>query len=448
MRIEINSFGTIKRFDFNSDNDFIIIYGKNNTGKSYAITVVYLVLKHFSDDFYFMARKRSIFNRGFFAIENIGYKDVEQNIKKQLEKMFSGIVKNISNSFENTFNSLETLQNKFNNEQMSIKIYFEDLSLKIIEENNKLVISEFILHKKARAKATIRRLHFKETNTEYSIYYKDDDGGELIRENLIECIQSIYGKCIREIRSQIGDMHYLPASRSGLYQAMSSFGQIMAELAKHRHLFRSAIEIPAISEPLSDYYLSISSIRARKDESALSQIAQKIENSILNGDVSFNDKTKKIEFTPFETGLTLDLSYTSSMVSEISPIVSYLKHIVRADDSAKTLLIIEEPEAHLHPSIQIKLMGIFAELSNNNVKIIMTTHSNYMFNKFNNLILANKINKETATAMIFEFSEHGSIANNVSLSQFGAKDSNFAETSEEIYNEKIELVNALNTTQG
>jgi len=449
MRIEINNFGMIKNFCFNSSSDFTIIYGKNNTGKSYAITVVYLILKYFSDDFYYMARKRNMFGRGFYATENIGHKDIEQNIKKQLEKMFSGIVKNISNSFENTFNSLETLQNKFDNEKMSIKIYFEDVSLKIIEESNKLVISELILNKKIKAKSTIRRLHLKESDAEYLIYYKDDDESELLRENFAECIQVIYGKCIHEISNKIGDMHYLPASRSGLYQAMSSFGQIMAELAKHRHLFRSTIEIPAISEPLSDYYLSISSIRvAKKDESVLNQIAKKIENSILNGDVSFNDKTKKIEFTPSETGLTLDLSYTSSMVSEISPIVSYLKHIIRADDSTKTLLIIEEPEAHLHPSIQIKLMEIFAELSKNNVKIIMTTHSNYMFNKFNNLIIANKINGETATAMIFESSVQGSIANNVPLGQFGAKDSNFAETSEEIYNEKIELINTLNAAQG
>jgi len=447
MRIEINNFGIVKNFNFDSNSNFTIIYGKNNTGKSYAITVVYLVLKHFIDDFYHIGGKRNAFSIGFYGAENIGHKNIEQDFKRRLENIFTEIVKNIGNSFENTFDSIEALQNKFDDEKMSINIYFEDISLKIIEENSKLVIANIGLNKNIQVSKTTQRQRFEESDTEYLVYYRDNDSDELIRENFIECVHNIYKKCLLEITNKIGDVHYLPASRSGLYQAMSSFGQIMAELAKHRHLFKSAIEIPAISEPLSDYYLSISSINhSKKNGSKLSEIAKKIEDSILNGNVSFNEKTKKIEFTPTETELTLDLSHTSSMVSEISPIVSYLKYII--SDDKNTLLIIEEPEAHLHPSVQVKLTEIFAELSNNNVKIIMTTHSNYMFNKFNNLILDKKINKETATAIIFEHNNSGSVANNVPLGKFGAKDSNFAETSEEIYNEKIDLVNALNSNKG
>ncbi|WP_180818266.1 hypothetical protein, partial [Vibrio parahaemolyticus] len=62
----------------------------------------------------------------------------------------------------------------------------------------------------------------------------------------------------------INSVHYLPASRSGLYQALSAFGQIIAELSKNRSFLSKKIELPGISEPVSDYFIRLSDIRVQK----------------------------------------------------------------------------------------------------------------------------------------------------------------------------------------
>ena len=169
-------------------------------------------------------------------------------------------------------------------------------------------------------------------------------------------------------------------------------------MAKKRGFFINKFEIPNIPEPLSDYFLRLSEINVRSKrflaQSELYNVVDEIEKDIIKGEVSFDDDNKKMYYIPDDLNLRLDLSMTSSMVSEISPIVSYLKYIIpkrtakrifrtKAGKHAilkmpyKTLIFIEEPEAHLHPKVQIQLMEIFIKLTKMNVKIVMTSHSNY-----------------------------------------------------------------------
>lgn len=47
MKFIIQNFGPIKRFEYDLNKDMIVTYGNNNIGKSYAMQVVYLLLKVF-----------------------------------------------------------------------------------------------------------------------------------------------------------------------------------------------------------------------------------------------------------------------------------------------------------------------------------------------------------------------------------------------------------------
>jgi predicted ATPase len=145
------------------------------------------------------------------------------------------------------------------------------------------------------------------------------------------------------------------------------------------------------------------------------------------------------------------------MVSEIGPIVAYIRYILSAEPvqdkavaaaltstslkerEATPILIIEEPEAHLHPENQIKMTEIYAELSSFGVKIIMTSHSNYVFNKLSNIVISKTLAADKVKCDIFEETDEGTIGVSLDINEFGLDDQNFVDASEKLLNEKMEL---------
>ena len=87
------------------------------------------------------------------------------------------------------------------------------------------------------------------------------------------------------------------------------------------------------------------------------------------------------------------------------------------------LLLIEEPEAHLHPEIQVKLMELFVKLTGKRLKIFITSHSNYMFNKLNNLIIKKDISPEIVKVYhLVSEPKVGSINGKMEVSEDGIND--------------------------
>jgi len=170
-------------------------------------------------------------------------------------------------------------------------------------------------------RSSIRKMRTKEQNNKITIYTSNNQN--FLLDTFESFILDATFSITYDVREEINNIYYLPASRSGLYQALSAFGQIIAELSKSRKFTTKKVELPSISEPLSDYFLELSNIKVRKKEiqNRVTKIANQIENSILNGKIEFDNESKKIMFRPNGTDLKLDLSYTSSMVSEVSPII-------------------------------------------------------------------------------------------------------------------------------
>ena len=66
--------------------------------------------------------------------------------------------------------------------------------------------------------------------------------------------------------------------------------------------------------------------------------------------------------------------HASSMVSELAPVVLYLRHLVQPGN----VLIIEEPESHLHPAAQVEFTRQLAKLVQAGYRVIITTHSEWI----------------------------------------------------------------------
>lgn len=265
-----------------------------------------------------------------------------------------------------------------------------------------------------------------------------------------------------ELMSACSSAYYLPASKSGLYLALSAFGSIFAELSQNRSSISKSVSIPAISKPLSDYFLELTNINSKHAASnGYSTYVAEIEENILHGTVGFDYENKRLVFFPEGTQLSLDLSVTSSMVSEISPITAYLKFILPKQEEpslsmrltvlgltkGKPLLLVEEPEAHIHPVNQIKLIKVLAKLvKDGKIKLIITSHSNYLFNQCSNLVMDGSIDKEKFRAVLLKATETGSEAVDLDVDKYGIEDKNFVDAAEAIYEEKLALFEKINAT--
>jgi predicted ATPase len=463
MKITINNFGPIEYYCFDLEKDIHLIFGENNVGKSYAITIVYLVVKSvlkYSDIVnYPFYRKESLMDITLPDIDD--YSDISDTVISNLTTFLDNtLLATLQDSFTATFDSLSNLQNQFTRVPLTICLDTSLLKITIGVKDKNLKISKIEFDKKITLRVIKQNRLYKTNNNEIILYCVKGDKDSLVN-HLNVLLWDTFTEFIFEVTTKIKSVHYLPASRSGLYQALSAFGQIIAELSKSRAFLTKKIELPGISEPLSDYFLKLSEVSVNKRNIELNKldiIAKQIESDILKGTVEFDTKSKRIMYTPDNTSLKLDLSSTSSMVSEISPIVSYLRYVLAQPEprklrhyanekkgiASKPLVIIEEPEAHLHPKVQIKMMSIFAELALNNVKIIITSHSNYIFNKANNLILDKKIDIAKLQASVFKNKNRGSTGDYIETDELGINDENFINVSEELYDEKMTLIDKLN----
>ena len=126
----------------------------------------------------------------------------------------------------------------------------------------------------------------------------------------------------------------------------------------------------------------------QKFESSFFQFAEQIEKGILHGEVKIT-RTGDVEFISEKAGRLkhLPIHMASSIVKTMSSLVIYLKHIAKKGD----LLIIDEPEMNFHPDVQISLMRIFSMLSKKGLRMIISTHSDYMIREVNNLIMAGSV---------------------------------------------------------
>ena len=79
----------------------------------------------------------------------------------------------------------------------------------------------------------------------------------------------------------------------------------------------------------------------------------------------------------------IPLHAASSSARGLSDLYFYLRHAARTTH----LLIIDEPESHLDTDNQIRLARLLARFVNAGVKVLITTHSDYLIKELNNLVM-------------------------------------------------------------
>ena len=173
---------------------------------------------------------------------------------------------------------------------------------------------------------------------------------------------------------------YLPAARSGILQAHRI---IAANAVQMTPLFGiNRIEIGQMSGTVADFLTHILAID--QEERGLLEISKQFEKKLIHGHVDLQGKDQYslpeiiYEFKKHK----IPLNRTSSTVSELAPLFLLLKHVISKED----MVIIEEPEAHLHPANQKLLAELINAMVTNKVQLLITTHSDFLLGQLSMLI--------------------------------------------------------------
>ncbi len=181
--------------------------------------------------------------------------------------------------------------------------------------------------------------------------------------------------------------YFVPAGRSFFANIQSG---IFSFLSDNRSLDPFLIEFGSFYENFKRFAFDIENDKKRTKDEFDSLIYQ-----IMNG-TYLREKDK--DFLIHNDSRKVNLSNASSGQQETLPLVLILRTLTNFrfgnSGGGGVTLYIEEPEAHLFPIAQKRIVQLLARTFNtidSNFQIIITTHSPYILSSFNNLIEAGKI---------------------------------------------------------
>ena len=382
---EISYLGAIRKAVVDLQKPLTLFCGPNSTGKTYLSYLLYAILEN--GDY--------VESKGLDKIVKYFSEHKEFTISKELVE---GFIQDVATSMESNLGSI------FGIGDTAVDKLFSQFELSLIlSEGDYERIIEFpcrLISKNGEKEIGI----VKDASSDKVIYQINGETSGIERDSLVELRLMINHffrlLCFRNS----GGVRMLTVERNSIYTFKTELSLGRNELIDRiqQKSGRSELDILDIVNSSSRRYpLAVrSSLRIANDldnvqkfNSPYYNIAELIEKGILQGEVKIT-RTGDVEFISDKVGKTkhLPIHLTSSIVKTMSSLVIYLKHIARKGD----LLIIDEPEMNFHPNVQISLLRIFTILTKLDLRIIISTHSDYMIRELNNLIMAGTIYKKDA----------------------------------------------------
>ena len=264
--------------------------------------------------------------------------------------------------------------------------------------------------------------------------------------------------------------HYLPADRTGVMHAHRvAVGSLIAR-APYAGLQRDE-PLPLLSGVLADFLRQLTELgqpqdfmtalarnkKRRGQINGARKLAKTLEDEVMGGAVNIHQSPTcypSFYYQPDGWERELPLMNVSSMVSEIAPVALYLRHVVSEGDT----LIIEEPESHLHPALQVEFIRRLVAVVNAGVRVIITTHSEWVMDEIRNLVKISQLDPEDRYCIggadyavspeqigVWRFDpngeRNGSVVKEIPYDEeFGGFDTGFDDVGIENYNSYVRMV--------
>lgn len=384
--IRIENFGPIKELDISID-DFNVFIGPQASGKSTIAKAIY----------YFYSIKDDLVRYIYDTIENEEeLYEPTTNFKKRIRTKFVG--------FWGTTKHLKSFKIDFNySTEKTIYLFLKDgyvnanFSQPFHDELNLIFQNtlDFLKKNKGINKAFISTNDIFVLDSEKRAFYKR--------------IEELVDKLFSESRTPI----YIPAGRSLLSTLSEQLQKTILGRLSSTSIEKNIDFDPFLLDyPLQAFIERISGLKTLYSKS-LDEIIEdkkKFTSTTVKLDIQSLNQAKKIIKTILKAEYKYDkegerlyigknnyvkLSFASSGQQESIWILLQLFALIL--NNTKSIIIIEEPEAHLYPIAQKDIISLIALLSNlNNNQIIITTHSPYILTSINNLAYAFLVSKNNA----------------------------------------------------
>lgn len=371
-KILIKNFGPVKMASINLNNNFQVFIGEQASGKSTISKIVYFCqkIRDYTLDF--------LMEEGQFT----------QNHENEY---FSNYLKYLTRKFMDCFG--RTLHMPF----FYIQYTWGDRTINIQMNADKYVRFHFDNQLKEKIQLLISEtadmyLHQLDAYTSGSIIDNITAVG-VMKRRLLKETSDIFGSSDEVI--------YIPAGRSLLATLSEDLGglstdrmdltmqEFIALIRRTRNNFGTKIP-----EMVKNY---TKTVKGQINNAAVDQAYQLIRE-ILKADYTSEEDGERIYF---DERHWVKLMYSSSGQQEVLWIL--LVTFITILENRKSFIIIEEPEAHLFPEAQKKIVNLIALLVNStDSRVVLTTHSPYILTSANILLYSDKVegNKKNAAGAV------------------------------------------------
>ena len=377
--LNIKNFGPITKGKIEL-KPLTVFVGANNTGKSYAARLVYSIFRSLSSDTFFDMLEHDMRKRLNTKLRNVGGRTDEYSIAISTVPSVKTLEFAVGTSIAYDFlTDLGTLVQE-GYKECRLQIALGAIHTTLIFSKEDFHCSTPPAHKLNLRFRPVAGLGASccivsigdqlEVHVEKALYNTPSSFIHYIGKSL----------CERQMPN-IMDVFYLPASRAGMLQLLTPFfaGLIrnLADLSDNKKAHMTGV--------LAAFLANI--IECQPDRACqYADVAQDLERDMLDGEVIIRRTLLMPEIKFKQNDREFSLEESSSTVSEMAPLILHLKHMVED----RSLLVIEEPEAHLHPKNQVIFARCVARLVNRGLNILLTTHSPFLLEELSHLLEAGR----------------------------------------------------------